>query len=263
MENNMNKWIRPFLIFVSAGQFFFAVAFFFQWSFATDLWPFPGTTPLTFIFVASIFAAAAAPTLWVAINQRFDLLAGIGLDYLTILTPMTVILFRLSANGEARMAGYGIVCLFGALFGLVLFVWGLRIPMKKTLPTPGLVRGAFVFFIIALLIVSTRLLLQIPTIPWALTPELSLLVGWMFIGAAFYFVYGLLRPDWMNAAGQLLGFLAYDIVLIVPFIKRLPNTPAEQMNGMVVYTLVVIFSGLLAVYYLFLSPKTRAQTWSG
>lgn len=259
----MNKWMRPFLILVSVGQFFFAVAFFFQWSFATDLWPFSGTTPLTFIFVASIFAAAAAPTLWVAMNQRFDLLAGIGLDYLTILTPMTVILFQRSASGEARMAGYGIVCLLGALFGLALFMWNLRIPMKKTLPIPGFVRGAFVFFIIALLIVSTRLLLQIPTIPWALTPELSLLIGWMFIGAAFYFVYGLLRPDWMNAAGQLLGFLAYDIVLIVPFIKRLSNTPAEQMNGMIVYTLVVIFSGLLAVYYLFLSPKTRAQTWSG
>jgi len=227
------------------------------------LWPFPGTTPLTFIFVASIFAAAATPTLWVAMNQRFDLLAGIGLEYLTILTPMAVILFRLGANGEVRMAGYGVICLFGALFGLALVVWSLRISMKKTFPMPGFVRGAFIFFIIALLIVSTRLLLQIPTIPWALTPELSLLVGWMFIGAAFYFVYGLLRPDWMNAAGQLLGFLAYDIVLIVPFIKRLPNTPAEQMNGMIVYTTVVVLSGLLAVYYLFLNPKTRAQTWSG
>jgi hypothetical protein len=259
----MNKWIRPFLIFVSAGQLFFAAAFFFQWSFATDLWPFPGTTPLTFIFVASIFAAAAAPTLWVAMNQRFDLLAGIGVDYLTILTPMAVILFQLGASGEARMTGYGILCLFGALFGLTLVIWSLRIPMKKTFPMPGIVRGACVFFIIALLIVSTRLLMQIPTIPWALTPELSLVIGWMFIGAAFYFVYGLLRPDWMNAAGQLLGFLAYDIVLIVPFIKRLPNTPAEQMNGMIVYTLVVALSGLLAVYYLFLSPKTRAQTWSG
>ena len=259
----MNKWIRPFLIFVSIVQFFFAVAFFFQWSFATNLWPFPGTTPLTFIFIASIFAAAAAPTLWVAINQRFDLLAGIGLDYLAILTPMTVILFQLSANGETRMAGYGIACLLGAFFGLVLVMWSLRMPMKKTLPMPGFVRGAFVFFIIALLIVSTRLLLQIPTIPWAITPELSLVIGWMFIGAALYFVYGLLRPDWMNAAGQLLGFLAYDIVLIVPFILRLPNTPAEQMAGMIVYTIVVFLSGLLAVYYLFLSPKTRAQTWGG
>jgi hypothetical protein len=143
-------------------------------------------------------------------------------------------------------------------------MWSVRIPMKKTLPVPGVVRGAFVFFIIALLIVSTRLLLQVPnTIPWAITPDLSLVIGWMFIGAALYFVYGLLRPDWMNAAGQLLGFLAYDIVLIVPFIQRLPNTPAEQKLGMVVYTIVVAASGLLAVYYLFLNPKTRAQTWGG
>jgi hypothetical protein len=38
-----------------------------------------------------------------------------------------------------------------------------------------------------------------------ITPELSVVIGWMFVGAALYFVYGLLRPSWLNSAGQLIG----------------------------------------------------------
>ena len=41
----------------------------------------------------------------------------------------------------------------------------------------------------------------------------------IFLGSAIYFAYGLQRPVWGNAKGQLLGFLAYDLVLIVPFVR--------------------------------------------
>ena len=73
-----------------------------------------------------------------------------------------------------------------------------------------------------------------------------------FPGTAAYFAYGLLRPSWVNSAGQLVGFLAYDVVLIVPFLTRLPTTPAEFRVGLTIYTAVVIYSGLLAIYYLFI-----------
>ena len=96
--------------------------------------------------------------------------------------------------------------------------------MNLEIPLPGLVRWSFIVFIAALLVVSTRLLMQVPNvIPWKITPDLSLVIGWMFIGAAMYFAYGLLRPGWVNAAGQLAGFLAYDVALIVPFLQRLPQ----------------------------------------
>jgi hypothetical protein len=65
---------------------------------------------------------------------------------------------------------------------------------------------------VALLIVSTRLIMKVPhSIPWMITPELSVVIGWMFFGAALYFAYGLLRPSWANAGGQMAGFLAYDL----------------------------------------------------
>ena len=82
----------------------------------------------------------------------------------------------------------------------------------------------------------------------------------MFLGAADYFAYGLLRPSWLNTAGQLIGFLAYDIVLIVPFLIRLPTIPPENRIGLTIYTGVVIYSGLVAIYYLFLNKPTRLWT---
>ncbi len=259
----VNKIVRYVLFFVCAVQFLFAIAFFWQLPFAVNLWPFPGTTPLTFIFISSIFAAAAASTLWALASKNDGALAGIGLDYLGILVPVAILSFQLGASsGSAQLTTYGVVCVFGALFGLGLLLWSIRMPLDTTLPLPGFVRWSFVVFIIALLIVSTRLILKAPNaIPWTITPELSVVIGWMFFGAAMYFAYGLLRPGWANAAGQLVGFLAYDLVLIVPFLTRLPTTPSEHRIGLTIYTAVVAYSGLLAIYYLFIHKPTRTWTW--
>ena len=258
----MIKIIRYALFFICVVQFFFAIAFFLQRPFVVNLWPFPGTTPLTFIFISSIFAAAAAATLWVVATEHYGALAGIGLDYVGILAPVSIFSFRLGASsGRSQLTTYGVICLFGVLFGLGLIAWSSRIPMDTSIPLPGPLRVSFVIFIIALLIVSARLILQAPNaIPWMITPELSVVIGWMFFGAMLYFVYALLRPSWVNAAGQLCGFLAYDLVLIVPFLTRLPTVPAEHRLGLFIYTAVLIFSGALAIYYLFIHKPTRL--WS-
>ena len=255
----MAKFVRYGLLLVCAVQFLLAAAFFFQLPFAVNLWPFPGTTPLTFIFVSSIFAAAAASTLWASASRNYGALAGIGLDYMAILAPMAVLTLQLGArSANSPFTGYGIACVFGVLFGLALLLWSVRLPIAKSPPMPILVRWSFIIFIVALLVVSTKLLLKTPNvIPWTITPDLSLAIGWMFVGAAAYFAYGLLRPSWASSAGQLAGFLAYDVVLIVPFLVRLPNSQPDQRLGLGIYTAVVIYSGLLAVYFLFIHRSTR------
>jgi len=258
----VTKAIRYLLFLVGIAQLFFAAAFFLQWPFAVNLWPFEGTTPLTFIFIASIFAAAAAPTLWAVVTENYGTLAGIALDYFTILAPVSILSFQLGArDGDPRLTTYAMVCVFGAIFGLGLFIWSARIPIRGVLPMPGFVRWSFILFIIALLIVGGRLVFKVPnSIPWKITPELSVVMGWMFLGAATYFAYGLLRPSWLNSAGQMIGFLAYDVVLIWPFLSRLPATPPENKLGLTVYTAVVVYSGLLAIYYLFVNRTTRFST---
>ncbi len=255
----MTRALRSFLFLVCAAQLGFATAFFLQWPPAIRLWPFEGTTPLTFILIASFFAAAAASTLWVLASKNYGALAGIGLDYVTILAPVSVFSFQLGASsGDNSMTAFAIECLLGAVFGLGLFLWSARIPLDRTVPMPGPVRWSFVLFVLALLLVGVRLIIKAPNvIPWMLTPELSVFAGWLFLGAAVYFMYGLLRPSWLNAAGQLTGFLAYDMVLIWPFVTRLPTVAPEFRTGLILYIIVVVYSGFLATYYLFLHRPTR------
>lgn len=59
------------------------------------------------------------------------------------------------------------------------------------------------------------LILKVPnTLPWNLSPESSVLYGWVFLGLAFYYLYAVLNRQWIHAIGPLLGFLVYDLVLL-------------------------------------------------
>jgi hypothetical protein len=255
----MHQNMRIVLLVVSAVQLLFGIGFFFQVPALTSIWPYQGTTPLTFIFFASIFAAAAASTTWVVLSGQWGALVGIALDYIVILAPLAVYSWLVAGQtGNSALTTYGFICMGGVLFGVWLWWWSRRLPMDTSIPMPPLVRWSFLFFVVALVVVSVRLILQHPNvIPWTITPELSVVIGWMFLGAAVYFIYGFLRPSWANAAGQLMGFLAYDVVLIVPFLTRLPATAPEFQIGLWLYTGVVLYSGILAFYFLFVHPPTR------
>lgn len=255
----MNRYFR-FLMFITCGvQLFLAVAFIFQWPIARAAWPLSYTNQTTYIFIGSIFAAAAASTVWCLLAKEAGALAGVALDYLTIFTPLTIFAFQLaSRSSNPKLPAFVVACAAGALFGLGLLLWSIRIPIRDPRPMPRLARFSFAFFIIALLIAGGQLVLKFPSVlPWQVTVDGQVIYGWMFLGAAAYFAYGLLRPSWHNAAGQLAGFLAYDVVLIVPFILMLPTIAPRWQLNLIVYTLVVTLSGLLAIYYLFINPATR------
>jgi hypothetical protein len=77
------------------------------------------------------------------------------------------------------------------------------------------------------------------------------------LGDAFYFLYSLLYPRWHNALGQLLSFLAYDLVLIGPFLLLFKTVKPESMLNLIVYVAVLLYSGGIAVYFLFINRQTR------
>jgi len=119
------------------------------------------------------------------------------------------------------------------------------------------VKVSFWVFSIVLLLVGGMMVLRLPVFPWNLNPDTSVVFGCIFLGDAFYFLYSLYRPVWRNALGQLLSFLAYDLVLIFPFIGLIGTVEPGRMLNLVVYLAVLVYSGALAVYYLFLHPQTR------
>jgi hypothetical protein len=253
----MNRYFRMFMFLVCGVQAAFALGYVFQWPFATRLWPLAYTNQTTFFFIGSIYAAAAASTVWCLVTKEYGALAGISLDYAAILIPTSIFTFQISGSSSA-LRTFSVVALIGGVFGLGMLLWSLRIPIRDPRPMPRLVRWAFVAFIILLVIVGGRMVLKEPNLlPWSVMMEGQVMYGWMFLGAAAYFAYALVRPSWHNSAGQLAGFLTYDVILIVPFLLLLPTINSDRLPNLIIYLVVVSFSGLLAIYYLFINPATR------
>jgi hypothetical protein len=253
------RTVRLLMTVVSIAQIVLAAAFFTQQPVIDALWPFQYTSTLSFIFMSSIALAAAASTLWCIVEREEAGFAGIALDYLMLFAAMLILVLQIYSRTQ-RPALLPLIIVSGLtlLFGLWLFSWSRHLPFRDQQTTPYPVRFAFGFFIIALFIVGGLLVAKQPDIlPWAVSQEIALFYGWFFIGAAVYFIYGLLQPKWGNAGGQLAGFLAYDLVLIVPFLQHLSDVRPEHRLGLYVYIVVVVSSGLLATYYLFFNPSTR------
>jgi hypothetical protein len=139
-----------------------------------------------------------------------------------------------------------------------LFLATRRLPFRDGRRTPRPVRASFALFAAVLLLVGGALVLKRPNIfPWPIPPEQSVLYGWMFLGAMIYFLHGLFRPRWGNAVGQLVGFLAYDLVLIVPFVRHFAAVDPALRTNLILYVAVLVYSGALAGYYLFVDPQWR------
>jgi hypothetical protein len=255
----LNRYFPLFVLIAALAQMFFSVAVILRASFALDMWPMEGTTRLSFLFLASIFAAGATSQLWCLWRKEYGAFVGVALDYITIMAPAGVFLLSIGlSRNDGGLTTLGLTFLLGAAFGVGLLLWSRDFPLRDPRPLPTPLRWSFVLFIVVLLFVGGGMVFHLfDVMPWAVTDDGEVIYGLMFWGAAAYFAYGLARPSWQNAAGQIAGFIAYDLVLIVPFIQHFGNVPADLRPNLIIYTAVVVYSGLLAVYYLFMNPETR------
>lgn len=228
-----------------------------------DIWPWTGVysrlPALGYMFLASVSAAAGLPLVWIFWSRHYRAIAPLAL--VIIVTIGAAALFMLQSHFERaneRALVSGLFAMLAAVVGVGMFIWGQRQPLHETRKTPTIVRFSFAFFVVALLIAGSSLVLKMPNIfPWSLTPEASVLYGWAFIGAASYFLYGVLFPNWSLAIGQLLGFFIYDLILILPFLQHASTVPARFQTSLAIYLSVITFSLILSSYYLFINPSTR------
>jgi hypothetical protein len=257
----MSRTIKAILLLVVAGQAVGAIVLAFGFPTAMALLPFEGATPMSYILLASFLAAAAVSTGWAVLAERPRALSGIALDYLAIFVSTTAFAVLRAVGGGGQDLGWMVVPGFAtAAFGLWLFAWSRRFAWRDSRPMPRVVRASFVVFVVALVAVASLLIAGVPDVlPWPITPDLSVLFGLEFLGAAAYFAYGLAIPVWENAVGQLAGFLAYDLVLIVPFLTRLPGIADKFRISLILYLIVVVYSGLLAGYYLLVARRYRVR----
>jgi hypothetical protein len=250
------RW--PELAFIVAPTTALALGFAFQQSWATRLWPWPDGR-LSYIFIGSILAAIAAPVAWIVLSGERAARTPGALNLAVTFGPSGVFLVVLGADrGDGRLLLTGLVFLLGAAWSASIVASTRALPLRDPRPMPAPVRGAFVVFALALVVAGTALVLRADHIfPWPLDPNSSVIFGFVFLGAAVYFAYGVLRPSWALACGQLLGFLAYDLVLAVPFARHFADVKADHRTSLIVYSAVLTGSAVLAVYYLFVDRSTR------
>ena len=256
----MDKSIRYGLIAAGTLSVVLAVGFFLGMSWATDLW-FWQDSRLSYIFISSILAAIGIPVIWIGWSREFAALRGGALDLAPTDAGAAIFLFLESRpTGDPRlwMGSLAFVVLFFVSVGV--YFWSRRYSTSDPRVLPPPVRYSFVIFALVLIGVGTLLVLRLPNIfPWPLKPNSSVLYGLIFWGAAVYFIHAILHPKWNYGAGQLAGFLAYDLILIGPFLAHFANVLPEQRTSLVIYTTVLLYSGALAIYYLFINKPT--QIW--
>jgi hypothetical protein len=259
--NGNARGLRYVCVFLGVALLVFAAGYVFQVPWATSTWPWPDSR-LSYIFVGSIQAAIAAAVIWIALSGEWAALAAGALNMMFMAGGMAIFLFELAARDEGGLLWvYAAWCAVFALLNLGILFWSRRYAIRDPRPTPPLVRISFVGFAAILLVVGVMLLMRAPNVfPWPLDSRSSVMFGWIYIGAACYFLYAVVHPRWHNARAQLWGFLAYDAVLIPPFLAHFADVEPGHVLSLVIYMTVLIYSAALAIYYLFVNRATRSRT---
>jgi hypothetical protein len=227
------------------------VGFVLEWGWATGLWPWPDSR-YSYLFVGSIALAVAAATVGVLlVDDRAALTPGL-LNVAVMLGGQAGYLVTQEEAGTAAVLG------LIAVASVACWWRNLWLVPRDLRPLPGVVRASLGVFVVVLVASGLVLVLDAGDIfPWDLRPDTAVLFGWIFLGDACFFAYGVVRPYPAYAVPQLLAFLAYDLVLIGPFLARFDDD--DHRTRLILYTAVLVFSAAVAVGYLLSTWREPAE----
>ncbi len=252
------KALRVGVVLFGLAVLALTLGYYFQLPWATGTWPWP-VQPLDFILVSSFTGGATVVILWIGLTGEWGAAVGATANVGLMNAGAAIYLFHSwSRDGTPGLLHRAIAFAVFALMNLVALLWSARHPIRDKRPVDRLLRVSFGVFSLVLTFAAIQLLRRSPTIfPWPLEPDTETMFGWLFLGSAVYFVYGFVRPSWHNARGQLLAFLAYDVVLIPPYLYLWSTVEPEHLLSLRVYMAVIFYSTLLSIWYLFINKKTR------
>lgn len=263
--------LRLLMIAIVAAQVPVGVGLYLNADWATGLWPLPDVR-MTYIFLASIVASTAALIIWPMVRDDPGAWRAAAFNLSTATPPLGLYLLWLGRDSDNRdLIAPGIAFV---LFGVVWIAVGrmLRtIPVRNTRQLPQIVRIVFVGFCVLLIPLGGALLFQVENIfPWTISPENSTVAGIIFLSAAALFMFILANPLWIYGEAGFASFLAYDLVLLVPYLDFYRNrndadtvasyygsayTAPAGDNGvgelsLVIYLTVLIVSAIAAIAFL-------------
>lgn len=221
--DRQRRWIRLLCLAAVLAQIPIGVGLYRQASWMVDLWPLADVR-MTYIFYASVVASIVAPLAWAAWRDDLGALEAIGFEF-TIGAPVVGLYLAWLAldRRDGDLAGFAIVSFALGAAAVLLARWARRVPLRDVRPLPALFRWSFVVFCGLLILVGGALTLHMDAFPWQLTPENSTIIGLIFLSAALLFAWILAHPTWAYGEMAMTAFLAYDLVLFVPYIDLMRN----------------------------------------
>jgi hypothetical protein len=226
---------------------------------ARQLWIWPDSPALGLAFVGSWLAGLAAPLIWIGLTGHLPALRAGALAGVVVYGGSAALLWvRHSLPGKERFLPFAIVSILVAICALAVLIWSTRLPVSEDRKPPPAIRWAFLLFSAILLPVGLGMALGSPRIfPAELLPDMTRLYGWFFLGSFVYYLFGFLKPSWLNSTGHMLSFLVYDILLIPPFVQYWLAVPDEFRLNLIMYLAVLVTSMLFCIVFLFIHPRTR------
>ena len=252
-------------LLVGLGLFTVALGIWFVWPWALQLWIWPKTPPLGCAFVAAMLAGGAAPLVWIGLSGH---LAAIRAPMLTGVVANAGIALHLFVKharpGNERYLPFATLFAVGSVMAAIVFAWGRQLPAPGDRKIPCLVRWAFLFFAVLLLPVGAALVLGLPYVfPIPLSADMAAVYGWFFLGSFVYYLYGFWKPSQLNATGQLLSFLVYDLFTIPPYMTYWAVVPPVFQNSLNAYLVVLFASAVFCAYFLLGDSRTRLIAGGG
>jgi uncharacterized membrane protein len=254
----MPRKLRIALYVYAALTLNLAIGFALQMDWATRLWPWE-VDRLSYIFVGSVLAALAGSfAAWAYTNEPAGGQA-IALNAFVVTTAGATHFLRVyqRTDDSALLAAAVVFAISAVAYGLIA-ARTFRYAFRDRIHAPALVRWSFAGFAAAMAIGGVLLITDNRSFfPWPLNSDSAVIFGWVFLGDGLFFLHGVLRPYRNNARGQLANFLAFDLVLLVPFVRHFSDATDDQLVGLGIWTAIIVISGVLAVYYLLIDARTR------
>jgi hypothetical protein len=216
--------VRAFCIVVAVSQAIGGFGLFRQFDWAINGWPLPDVR-MTYIFLASIAAAIGAPCAWVAWRNELGAIRPMAFELMLGLPAVGAYLLWLAADRGHR--GFILLGLAALAFGAIwvwLYWWSRQVPMIDARPLPGVFRWGLASLCAVLVVLGGALAFQADNVfPWALSPEISTVIGLIFLSAALLFGWIVAHPAWAFGEMALTSFLAYALVLAGPYLDLWRN----------------------------------------
>ena len=226
--------------------------------FAAESWPW-SESPFDFLLVSAFLVAAGAVTFWLAAVGEWGAAKGAAMNVGTMNAGAAAFLgARHAATHDGRFLVRAAAFAVFAAANLAVFLWSRRQPIRDRRPVERPLRVAFALYTALLAVAAAALFRRSTTIfPWAIEANTETMIGWLFLGSAVYFAWGLTGSRWHELRGQMIAFLAYDVVLVLPYLAMLDGVYRDHLPSLVAYLAVIFGSALFSVYYLFIHPRTR------